>query len=85
MSAIMDVVKPDLSYFSKNGKLDAESAFDNYLCSIQLFIFPAIKMLEANEDCDSCGSALAFLEALEAGAISMEKELMKHRKAVKAA
>ena len=83
MSAILDVVKPDLSHFVKNGKLDADSAFDDYLCSLQLFIFPAIKMLD-NSNCDSCQSALDFLEALDAGAVSMEMELKKYRKTVKA-
>ena len=78
MSAILDVVKPDLSHFVTNGKFDAERAFDDYLCSIQLFIFPAMKMLE-HSNCDSCQSALAFLEALNAGAVSMEEELIRIR------
>ncbi len=82
MSSILDVVKPDLSHYMEDGKFDVYSAFENYLCSIQLFIFPAIKMLE-EENCDSCGSALDFFEALNEGAVSMEKELIKHRKAVK--
>lgn len=86
MSAIMNVVKPDFSHFVEDGKFDAGRAFEDYLCSLGLFIFPAIKMLEANEaDCDSCGSALAFLEAMKEGMASAERELMRIRKPDKAA
>jgi hypothetical protein len=82
----MDAVKPDFSHFVKDGKLDVERAYDDYICTLHLFIFPAIKMLEANEaDCDSCGSALAFFEAMEAGLTSVEEKIMEYRKAVKAA
>jgi hypothetical protein len=84
MSAILDVVKPDFSHFMEDGKFDAERALDDYICSLHLFIFPAIKMLE-HADCDSCGSALAFFEAMEAGLTSAEEEIIKYRKAGKAA
>ena len=86
MSAIVDVVKPDFSHYVEDGNFDAASAFENYLCSLGLFIFPAIKMLEANEaECDSCGSALAFLEAMKEGMADAERELMRVRKAEEAA
>jgi hypothetical protein len=86
MSSIMDVVKPDISRFMEDGKFDVDSAFENYLCSIQLFIFPARKMLEASEaECDSCASALAFLEALDAGLGTMQTEIVHQRKAGEAA
>lgn len=86
MSAIMDVVKPNLSHFVKDGSFDAERAFADYLCSLHLFIYPAIEMLKGTQEpCDPCGSALDFLEALDAGLTAMEKEIIKHRKAKKAA
>jgi hypothetical protein len=80
MSSIMDVVKPDISNFLEDGKFDVDSAFENYLCSIQLFIYPARKMLEASEaECDSCASALSFLDALDAGLSAMQTEIVNQR------
>lgn len=84
MSAILNTVKPDFSHFVTDGKFDAERAFEDYICSLHLFLFPAIKMLE-HADCDSCGSALAFFEAMEEGLTSAEVEIIKYRKAGKAA
>lgn len=86
MSAIMDMVKPDLSRFVKDGQLDAEDAFSNYLCTIQRFIFPAIQALkESMPDCEFCGSALDTLEALDKSSEAMEEELIRVRNTVKAA
>lgn len=80
MSSITAVVNPDLSRFVEDGKFDAAGAFEDYLCSLGLFIFPAIEMLKQNEaECDYCGAALDSLETLKAGMAAMESEILKLR------